>query len=220
VTDLECFFVQLVRNLAASDRSRLGKPLLLVDIRTSILPYRANRRALQLESSEDYELMVMRLCAGEGGFARTGPDEVGDEFRREVGSPNPDLTLVERQEKAVVHLDPKAVAKALQPKPDLAFAPQDHLFHPEDAQQLDPVPLDSPSAEPPRVDSEAGIAESALRCTRCGAGLPTGRVIKFCPQCGQSQVRTRCPQCKTELEPEWRHCVSCGLPVSGPIAPL
>lgn len=195
MTDLERFFVQLIRNLAASDPSRLGKPLLLVDIRNSILPYRANRRALQLESSEDYELVLMRLCAGEGGFARTGPDEVRDEFMKELASPNPDLTIVQQHENAVVHLDSKAVAKALDRKPELAYAPQEHLA-------------------PRPALSEQSEAGEVSRCNRCGGALPTSRVVNFCPQCGQNLIRIRCPECETELEPTWRHCVNCGAAVN------
>jgi predicted RNA-binding Zn-ribbon protein involved in translation (DUF1610 family) len=199
VTDLERFFAQLVRNLAATDRSRLGKPLLLVDIRNSILPYRANRRALQLESSEDYELVLMRFCAGEGGFARTGPDEVRDEFVKEVGSPNPDLTIVQQYENAVVHLDTKAVAKALDPQPERAYAPQ------EPGSQIE-------SLEKPFVSPANGENDSS-RCSRCGAGLPVDRVVNFCPQCGQNLKRIQCPECGTELERGWRHCVACGATV-------
>jgi hypothetical protein len=201
VTDLERFFVQLVRNVAAGDRTRLAKPLLLGEIRNSIVPYRANRRALELESSEDYELVLMRLCAGENGLARTGPDEVADEFRREVGSSNPDLTLVQRHENAVVHLDPKAAAKALDPQPDVAYAPREAA-----AAEME-RPVIAPRPPPP----EPGEAkEKPKPCSRCGGSLPVARVVNFCPQCGQDLTRTRCPECDTELEPGWRHCVSCG----------
>jgi hypothetical protein len=214
VTDLECFFVQLVRTLAAGDRTRLGKPLLLVDIRNSILPYRANRRALQLESSEDYELVLMRLCAGEGGYARTGPDEVQDEFIKELESPNPDLTLVARHEKAVVHLDSRAVAKALDPQPELAYAPQEHLTP---AAEITPTPGGKPKRgvhEPrPAASKQDEDRDKPSRCSRCGGALPTGRVVNFCPQCGQDLTRPRCSACQTELEPGWRHCVSCGAAV-------
>jgi hypothetical protein len=211
VTDLERFFVQLVRNLAAEDRTRLGKPLLLVEIRNSILPYRANRRALQLESSEDYELVLMRLCAGEGGFARTGPDEVRDQFTKELESPNPDLTIVQQHENAVVHLDAKAVAKALDRQPELAYAPQEKRSPSEETK---PTPGSKPQRAPPGSPlpiSEPGEArDNATRCNRCGGALPTGRVVNFCPQCGQNLTRVQCPECKTELDRGWRHCVNCG----------
>jgi Double zinc ribbon len=199
VTDLERFFILLVRNVAAGDPARLAKPLFLVDIRNSILPYRANRRALQMESSEDYELALLRFCAGEGGFARTGPDEVHDEFVKELASSNPDLTVIQRHEDAVVHLDAKAVAKALDPEPELAFAPPD--------QRHAPPAQKKPPATPVRSVGRSG---SSKTCGVCGGKLPSGRSAKFCPHCGKSQTSSRCPGCQAELEAGWRHCVSCG----------
>jgi hypothetical protein len=215
VTDLERFFVQLVRNVAAGDRARLEKPMFLVDIRSSILPYRANRRALQLESSEDYELVLMRFCAGEGGFARTGPDEVRDEFVKELASPNPDLTLVQRHENAVIHLDPKAVAKALNPEPEPAYAPREHRYQPKDVRPTsDSTPKAGLRERRPAVSEQGKAGDKATSCTHCGGELPAGRVVKFCPQCGQDLTRTRCSECNTELEPAWRHCVNCGAPAN------
>jgi hypothetical protein len=215
--DLERFFVQLVRNIAAGDRTRLGKPLLLVDIRNSILPYRANRRALQLDSSEDYELVLMRFCAGEGGFARTGPDEVRDEFVKELGSPNPDLTIVQQHENAVVHLDSKAVAKALDPQPELAYAPQEHLSPPAETKPTpESKPKRAPRGSPPPISEQGEVRDKATRCNRCGDALPADRVVNFCPQCGQNLTRVQCPECKTELDRGWRHCVNCGASLHDP----
>ena len=202
MTDVELLFRQLVANLKSSDPARLRQPLLLSDIRRSLVPYRANRRALQMESSEDYEAALMRLCAGEGGFARTGPDEVRDEFLREIESPNPDLTLLEQREGAVVHLDPAALAK-LDQKPDQAYAP----------------PAPTPPPAPPRSTSgkrkaaAPSPAAAPQKCPRCSGALPAGRVVNFCPQCGQNLVRRQCPSCRTELEPGWKHCVNCGATI-------
>ena len=80
MTDLERFFRRLVVTLAATDPARLHQPLRLEAIHESIIPYRSHRRALGLESSEDYELVLLRLCAGEGGLARTEPEEVRARF--------------------------------------------------------------------------------------------------------------------------------------------
>jgi double zinc ribbon protein len=205
VTDLERFFAQLVRTIAAGDRARLGKPLLLVEIRNSILPYRAHRRALQLESSEDYELVLLRLCAGEGGFARTGPDEVRDQFVKELGSPIPDLTIIQQHEDAVVHLDPRAVARALDPQPHLAYAPTEPQV---------PRPKSSSRKTPKCGSPAAQVPGKASRCSRCGGHLPAGRTVNFCPQCGQNLAQARCAECESELEEGWRHCVSCGASVA------
>lgn len=213
MNDLERFFRQIVLNLAATDPARLHRPLPLTDIRESIVPYRANRRALQLESNEDYELVVMRLCAGEGGLARTEPDEVRAEFVREVGGPNPDLTIVKRHGEALVSLEPKSLAQALDPKPKLAYAPwEEQVSEAQQAQRPVVTPTTKPSRQPGKTaPTPAPAEEQALRCTHCGAGLPVGRLVNFCPKCGQSQLR--CPKCKAQLEAGWRHCVGCGHPL-------
>ena len=216
VTDLERFFRQIVLNLAATDPARLHRPLPLTDLRDIIVPYRANRRALQLESSEDYELVLMRLCAGEGGFARTEPDEVRAEFEAEVRSSNPDLDIVHRYENAVVSLDPKPIAQALDHQPGLAFAPPDHSDQSMDEEGtaallpgLAPIESAGPSAQ------SAGVSGTRIhQCELCWHALPAGRVVNFCPHCGASQLLTRCPSCQSETEAGWRHCVSCGAALS------
>jgi double zinc ribbon protein len=200
MTDLERLFHQLVSNLAATDPARLHRPLPLADIRETIVPYRANRRTLQLETSEDYELVLMRLCAGEGGFARTEPEETRAEFAAEARSQNPDLTLIQRHENAVVILEPEPLAKALAPSVDLAFAPPDQRFQPEPVK--DPAPSRRPAASTPQ-------------CNHCNGELPMARKVKFCPHCGASQALTHCPACHTPLEAGWKHCVSCGTAVEG-----
>jgi predicted RNA-binding Zn-ribbon protein involved in translation (DUF1610 family) len=212
LTDLERFFRQLVRNLAATDPARLRRPLPLTDIRDSILPYRANRRALELESSEDYELILMQLCAGEGGFAATQPPDIKALFAAELRSPNPDLGMLHLHENAEVSLEPKRVADALDPKPELAFAPPGHL--PDVLVDESPVSTltDLEPREPSR--SASPHPEAAVHCSTCGEVLPGHRMVNFCPQCGSSQIRTGCPACGSEVEAGWRHCVTCGAAVS------
>jgi double zinc ribbon protein len=208
MSDLGRFFRQIVSNLAATDPSRLQLPLPVGEIRRTILPYRANRRALRLESSEDYELMLVRLCAGEGGFARTEPEEAHAEFAAEAQSSNPDLGIGERHEAATVILNPEQVARARNPVSEIAFAPPDQRYAP-------PTPPIQPAAKSPRPVSRRDSTETksgrpAAICGSCGEKLPNGRRAKFCPRCGQGQALTQCPECQADLEPSWRHCVNCG----------
>ena len=72
MTDLERFFDRLVRNLVAIDRGRgCEQPMPIMDIKNSVMPYRSNRRALGLESNDEYEELLMRLVAEEGGLVVT-----------------------------------------------------------------------------------------------------------------------------------------------------
>ncbi|MEA2724236.1 MAG: hypothetical protein QOH59_2007 [Gemmatimonadales bacterium] len=214
--DLERFFRQIVRNLAATDPARLHRPLPLSELHDSILPYRANRRVLQLESSEDYELVLMRLCAGEGGFARTEPAEVRVEFEVEVGSSNPDLGIIHRHPNAVLSLESKPLALALDHQPGLAFAPPDLAGRPSEPREAAARLPELPSLEPlDDAEPAGGTGHGPAQCGICGRVLPTGRVVNFCPHCGGSQVLTRCPACQSETEPRWRHCVSCGFAIGG-----
>ncbi|MGI9042110.1 MAG: glucose-1-phosphate adenylyltransferase [Gemmatimonadales bacterium] len=123
MTDLERFFRRLVSNLAATDPARLHRPLPLAEVRQSILPYRANRRSLQLDTSEEYELVLLRLSAGEEGLVRTEPEELRVRFAEELRSPNPDLDILQRHGDARITLRSEPLARALGPGPELAFAP-------------------------------------------------------------------------------------------------
>ncbi|HEX6433057.1 MAG TPA: zinc ribbon domain-containing protein [Gemmatimonadales bacterium] len=200
MTDLERLFHQLVTNLSAMDPSRLREQLVLREIRDTIIPYRANRRALQLESSEDYELALMGLCAGKGGYARTDPESIRAAFAEEIESPNPDLTLLQQHEQVMLTLDPNAVARIVSPPdPHQGFAP--------------PRPIEAKPEPPPKRKRavQDAIQPRPNPCGRCRGSLPEGRSVNFCPHCGFDLRRAYCPQCNTELEPGWRHCVSCGL---------
>lgn len=202
---LERFFRRLVGNLASTDPARLHRPIPLEDVRYTILPYRANRRALGLESSEDYELLVLRLCAGEGGFVRTEPAEARARFVEELRSPNPDLSALDAFENVLLTLRAEPLARALGPEPEQAFAPP-----PLPASDVPEFPdLDEPAEPEPAAEEPV-----PPHCLYCGGALPTNRAVNFCPHCGQSQTVAVCPHCHGELEPGWRHCVSCGAAVS------
>ena len=75
MNDLERFVKRLVERLEARDPTGLYRPVNIGDLRTSIMPYRLNRSALELSSHEDYELLVLRLVAEEGGLSKTNPPE-------------------------------------------------------------------------------------------------------------------------------------------------
>jgi hypothetical protein len=93
MTDLERLFRRLVDNLIAIDPARLHRPVALADLLNSIIPYRTNRRALSIDSAEDYDMLVLRLCSGEGGYVqmssrhRAGLSRPGELPQSGSGSP-------------------------------------------------------------------------------------------------------------------------------------
>ncbi|HEU4682529.1 MAG TPA: hypothetical protein VFS51_12315, partial [Gemmatimonadales bacterium] len=171
MTDLERLVRQIVRNLTATDPAGLHRPLPLSEIRDHIVPYRTNRRALELESSEDYELALMRLCAGESGFARTEPEEVRAEFAAELQGSNPDLGMLQRHGQALVHLEARALERT-DPKPELAFAPPGYS---DPRHGIEERTEHQEPAAPHVFPEEPGEA----RCTACKGVLPGGRRINF-----------------------------------------
>jgi hypothetical protein len=214
--DLDRFFHQLVAALAASDPAHLNHPVSVREIRESILPYRTSRRVLEVDSVEDYDLLLLRLAAGEGGFVRTSPEDARARFAHESASSNPDLDVLERHADAVLTLEGLRVARALAagesdpyappPPPPPPPQPEAERLPADDGEVLD---LDIAMAP-----DDAAIAPAALMCLYCGSTLPTGRAVNFCPSCGQSQTTPRCPQCQSEVELGWRHCITCGAPLA------
>ncbi len=208
MTDLERFFRRLVGNLAGTDPARLHRPLPLTDIQRDILPYRANRRALELDTSEDYEMVLLRLCAGEGGLVLAEPEEARARFAQELESPSPDLDVLHAFENVLLTLRPGALAaeSSFAPPPSASPAVPDPA-PPELAASEPPVPDELAVPEPP----EGGHRSDA--CRYCGGALPAQRAVNFCPHCGRSRTAPTCPRCRTELDPGWKHCVNCGAAV-------
>ncbi len=213
MTEVERFFRRLVSTLAAGSPARLQGPLLLDDITGSILPYRTHRRALELDTVEDYEAVLLRLCAGEGDLVWAEPEEARKRFIAESRSRNPDLTAPYAFENVYLNIRPEPLVWALAPDPRADYAPPEPA--PPEPAPPEPEP-EEPEPAPSAVEEAAPAAEAPpSSCRYCGGSLPTGRTVNFCPHCGKSQARLLCPECRGELEPGWRHCVNCGAAVGG-----
>jgi hypothetical protein len=111
--ELERLFRRLVLNVAQLDPSRLDAPLPLVEIHENLVPYRTHRAVLAIETHQDYEMVVLRLLAGERGLARVEPDEVRQLLEREAYGVNPDTGIFRRFPSATVRLEPDQVREVL-----------------------------------------------------------------------------------------------------------
>ena len=233
MTDLDRLFRRLVDGLIAIDPARLHQPVRVAELIRSIVPYRTSRTPLGLDSVEDYDLLVLRLLSGEGGYVAVRPDEVAARSRAELQGANPDPALLREFGGAEVTLATERLAQALGPGPEGAWAPPEET----DGQQT----LEAPEGDTP-TDEEAGVIETGrvpwtvdaiiasrggviplntgavpdegTRCGYCGGLLPAGRQVNFCPHCGQSQTFIRCGECGNEVEFGWKHCVACGASVN------
>ena len=212
--DLDRLFERLVSVLADDAPGRLAVPFAAAEVYERLVPYRSNRSILKVATRQDYEMAVLRLLAGERGYASLQPAEVREALEREAGEKNPDTGLFRQFPDAVLSLNRLAAER---------FLRGDRAFAPPSAPPLSPEPPDVAAGEDDdAAGSEkaplAGAAfelaeqsESPRQCPYCGETLPGSRKVNFCPQCGQPPSgELRCPACGGEMDVGWRYCVSCG----------
>ena len=72
--DLDRLYRLLVRNARTAGPDYLARPFELAELYQTLIPYRHYRRELGIETSEDYELALMRLIAGERGYLVAEPE--------------------------------------------------------------------------------------------------------------------------------------------------
>jgi hypothetical protein len=216
--DLDRLFERLVSVLADDAPGRLAIPFPAAEVYERLVPYRSNRSTLKVATHQDYEMAVLRLLAGERGYASLEPTEVRDALERETAEKNPDTGLFRQFPDALLSLNRLAAERFL--RRDRAYAPP----------SPPPVSPESPEAaaddggdggdedvgkeRAPLAGAAFELAEqseSPRQCPYCGETLPGSRKVNFCPQCGQPPSgELRCPACGGEVDVGWRYCVSCG----------
>lgn len=212
--DLDRLFERLVSVLADDAPGRLAVPFPASEVYERMVPYRSNRSILKVATHQDYEMAVMRLFAGERGYASLEPAEVRDALQREITESNPDTGLFRQFPDAILSLNRLAAERFLRgerafappPPPPLSAAePVESSDHEEEKGEEEKRPLAGAAFE------LAEQSESPRQCPYCGETLPGSRKINFCPQCGQPPSgELRCPACGVEVDVGWRYCVSCG----------
>lgn len=217
--DLDRLFERLVRVLADDAPGRLAVPFPAAEVYERLVPYRSNRSILKVATHQDYEMAVLRLLAGERGYAALEPTEVRETLQRESEEANPDTALFRQFPDAILSLNRLAAER---------FLRGDRAYAPPTPPPLAPPPESADAAERAAEEEEeeegggkaplAGAAfelaeqtESPRQCPYCGETLPGSRKVNFCPQCGQPPSgELRCPACGGEVDVGWRYCVSCG----------
>ena len=151
VTTLDPLFRLLARVLSASKPPRLHEPISINELMDAILPYRLVRRELGVDTSEDYETLILRLCAGEGGFVQADAATQAV-LQAEAAKPLPDLALLRVYGEIHVVLRTDPLLAARDDRPEQRYAPPGHQA---------PAPLEEPEAVEDEADEEEvpGVGE-------------------------------------------------------------
>lgn len=83
----------IVDSLNTSRGDAFSTPVTVSEIYQEIAPYRAVRSTLGFEMNADYEHALVRLLSGLDGLTRMDPSKARERLRKELDSPNPDVTL-------------------------------------------------------------------------------------------------------------------------------
>jgi hypothetical protein len=217
--DLDRLFERLVSVLADDAPGRLAVPFPAAEVYERLVPYRSNRSILKVATHQDYEMAVLRLLAGERGYASLAPPEVQEALAREARETNPDTGLFRQFPDAMLSLNRLAAERFL--RGDRAYAPpRPPPFPPTEAVGLEEEQAgEEEGGEVGRRGAPltgaafelAEQTETPRQCPYCGETLAANRKVNFCPQCGQPPSgELRCPACGSEVDVGWRYCMSCG----------
>ncbi len=208
--ELTRFARRLVEQLSAS-KEGVHRAVPIGLIREKILPYRTHRRALMLESVEDYETVLLRLVAGERGFVRTLPAAAATRCQEELAGANPDLAVLDEVADSTIQITSLAAAQIVGDEAEVVTLSE--AMESRRTAEIAAVP-----AAPPAVtlSKAKGQVSGDNECRHCHHVMPAGRQMVFCPWCGERLIPFTCARCQTELDSDWRHCITCGAPVKDP----
>jgi hypothetical protein len=236
--EMDRMFRRLVHNVRAGFPDLLTRSFEVSSLYQTLIPYRLNRTELGIDSSEEYELALMRLLAGTRGLLNGDPD-MQTAIQSELDSPNPDLSIFRAWATASISINTNAV-RALDSQSTSAIRTPTAALSTRQAAMAglptlevatsggmpasSPVPssasrMAAPVATPPEPAPAVAQPVAATSnghgpgCRYCGSELPDGRDAHFCPHCGQNLSVKQCPACSTELEAEWQFCITCGRQV-------
>ncbi|HUQ82495.1 MAG TPA: zinc ribbon domain-containing protein [Gemmatimonadaceae bacterium] len=112
--ELDRMYRRLVQNVRTGFPDLLGRPFEVAELYTTLIPYRHNRRDLELDTNQDYEHALLRLLSGERGYL-IGDPVMQTELRSELDSPNPDLTKFRAYSTTMVSIAPDGARGAEPP---------------------------------------------------------------------------------------------------------
>jgi len=236
MSDLERFAAGVLAAWRARGESG-GGPIGVGTLLDEVFPYRAARRVLGIDVSEDYEAIVLRLIAEEENLATTAPVDAADMARTTMASKLPDLDVLQLLRSATITIPGRVIARLGEvelPRPkgkgrsrwarDAAETPGGSERAPapdlpvpavsveEDVSESSVDEPPAPAAPTAAVTTPPGgeVPMTVEHCWSCGEGFPAGREIRFCPFCGADQRTPACGACGATVERRWKFCPDCG----------
>ena len=239
--DVERMYRHLVKTIRSSSPQLLTQPFQVADLYATILPYRLHRRELGLETNQDYEMAMLELLSGGRGYL-TVEDRMREVLGASLKSPNPDPQLIREFASSRIALAPDGVRQvdpdalpasaATAPTAPVGVPVTESVSRPSRAAAATSAPplatqdatrarsprpsgtSASPPPGPTRRPSKPIYLTQDGECPHCRGALPGGRPLNFCPHCGQDLTVQHCPACGSELEHDWKFCVTCGRTVA------
>lgn len=232
--DLDRLAFRLVRTVRNNYPHLLTQAFTLTDLEERLLPFRDARREMSNTGPEAWEVNLLRMVSGDRGYLNTDAD-LQLACRQSLALPSPTLALVRPWSATTLRIGDAAVNlgndRMQSPVGDdfsgtaigLEFSPNSlRLSTPSAAPDASAVTQEHPVATPaekPRRHTP-GVLLRNCGCRFCGGKLPESRKLTFCPHCGVNLTVRQCPACSTELDVNWRFCVTCGRGSDVPELPV
>jgi hypothetical protein len=217
--DLDRLAFRLVRTIRQRFPQLRERAFSLTDLEETLLPFRDARRELADTGAEAFERTMLRLVSGERGYVLTH-EELRTACRSALALPSPTMALVRSWASDPLELG----APALEIGTERVSGAFDAVRAGAGAT------LVSANPAPPRKGTTPAAARATLAtgiraaphcgCRYCGGRLPDGRSAVFCVHCGLDLSKRQCPACSTQLEVQWRFCVTCGRSADLPEFPV
>ncbi|MDE0083908.1 MAG: zinc ribbon domain-containing protein, partial [Gammaproteobacteria bacterium] len=166
-------------------------------------------KCLGITLNREYDELLLRLLAGEGGYLVLESEPAREAIRRELERRHRNTGIYREFAAAKVRLNPARIPVDLPDAKPAARATS------EDGKRTRPAPeaARSPTrrvAATEKVRSGAGPKAAPDTCPACSRTLPDHDRLRFCPHCGENTREAPCPQCGEILQREWRFCIVCG----------
>ena len=146
------------------------------------------------------------------------------EMRGELESPNPNVGIFREYANCDVWItappawlsdvlaEPELDLPRVAPAAPAAAEPEQEEFAEAGTPSFSEEPAPTEAAPPPVPDGVV-VGARPQECAFCGGVLPPGRLVNYCPYCGNDLSLRPCPTCGEILEPRWRFCANCGTAV-------